>query len=244
VQNIFQLAGVCFCNVGLLSWGILQIWWVRSVLSSGIFEYFHIHLILVPTIMGMAVISMIGMTWRLRAEFSWSIYKDISADSQMYRKLYTYQVTLYASYVVFAQVYVTLLKFDFFFIFGSQVEVLLVLGEIDNDFILNAAMVPVAIMALFLAAIFCRKEMKKSMFFPMLCMSALIGNQVKTLLSLYSSDYSLISCRVSLGLFASTAILLIACTMINAFICVTYFEKGSKHHFNQPPSIWRTADGI
>ncbi|KAJ5671079.1 hypothetical protein N7507_000206 [Penicillium longicatenatum] len=110
--------------------------------------------------MGMAVISMIGMTWKLRAEFSWSIYKDISADSQMYRKLYTYQVTLYASYVG--------LRAGLFINGPLQVQVLLALDEIDNDFILNAAMVPVAIMALFLAAIFCRKEMKKSMFFPMI----------------------------------------------------------------------------
>ena len=40
------------------------------------------------------------------------------------------------------------------------------MGEIDDDFIISAAMVPIAIVALFLAARFCRNEKTKSMAIP------------------------------------------------------------------------------
>lgn len=98
-QNIFQLSGVCFCNMGLLAWGILQIGGVRNVLRNEIFTQYHLRLILVPIFMGLAVIAMVGVTWKLRAEFSWSLYKTISADSHVQRKLYNYQVTGHTSYV-------------------------------------------------------------------------------------------------------------------------------------------------
>jgi nitric oxide reductase large subunit len=68
-------------------------------------------------------------------------------------------------------VYIALLKFDFFFIFGSQLQVLLAEGKINEAFIINAAMVPIAIVTLFLAARFCRNEKKKSMSIPIVSLS-------------------------------------------------------------------------
>jgi hypothetical protein len=63
-----------------------------------------------------------------------------------------------------AQVYITLLKFDWFFIFGTQLQILLSIQDLDNEgFVINAAMVPVAIIALSLSALFCRREKPKSL---------------------------------------------------------------------------------
>lgn len=39
--------------------------------------------------------------------------------------------------------------------------------------------------------------------------------------------------RVSLSFFASIAILLIACTLVNLLLCVLNFNKGLKDHINQ-----------
>ena len=57
-----------------------------------------------------------------------------------------------------------MLKFDFFFIFGTQLQVLLADRKITNQgFIVQAAAIPVAIVSLVLAARFCRLEKTKSL---------------------------------------------------------------------------------
>lgn len=66
------------------------------------------------------------------------------------------------------QVYISLLKFDFFFVFGSQLQVLLVVARADGvDFIVNAALIPITIATLILSAQFCKREKKKSLILMM-----------------------------------------------------------------------------
>lgn len=60
--------------------------------SDHLLEVYRIELIIVPVILGVGTVCMIFFTWKLRAEFSWSIYKNISADLQMKRRYFTYQV--------------------------------------------------------------------------------------------------------------------------------------------------------
>ncbi|KAJ5560608.1 hypothetical protein N7513_003007 [Penicillium frequentans] len=197
---------------------------------------YHLRLILVPILMGVAVIAMVGVTWKLRAEFSWSLYKTIRADSHVQRKLYNYQVTGHTSYVD--------ARSDLFTDSPFQTQVLMALGEIGNEFIFNAVMIPVAVVILCLAAIFCRKEMKLSMSIPIVGMGAIIASQVKTLLSLYKLDGSLISHRVSLGLFATISTLLITCTIIYAFLCIVSFDKRPQHHSDQLRDRRPSADSV
>lgn len=60
--------------------------------------------------------------------------------------------------------YIALLKFDFFFVFGTQLQVLLAMKNMSNhEFILQAAMIPVTIVILILGARFCRLEKRKSL---------------------------------------------------------------------------------
>lgn len=83
--------------------------------------------------------------------------------------------------------YIALLKFDFFFIFGSQLQVLLAEREINEDFILNASMVPIAILTLVLAARFCRNENTKSMSIPIVSLSV---SSLKPQANFHSSFYA------------------------------------------------------
>jgi uncharacterized RDD family membrane protein YckC len=60
-------------------------------------------LIAVPCVIGFAMILLMGITWKLFDEFGWTIYKHIGASVQMRRRYLVYQI------------FISLLKFDFFF---------------------------------------------------------------------------------------------------------------------------------
>lgn len=100
-QNTFQLVGLCICNLGLFTYGILQLSEIKKTimgsadsiaLGKKIWAMYYIELLLVPIFLGVGTVAMSFMTWRLRAEFSWSIYKNVSADLRMNRRFLTYQV--------------------------------------------------------------------------------------------------------------------------------------------------------
>lgn len=178
-KNTFQLIGLCICNLGLLVYGIIQTKEIKDTLSSlsgstvnaaHLWVEYRIALILVPVVLGVGTVCMSVVTWKLRAEFSWTIYKSISADLQMSWRYTTYQVGGASDFCYpgcltnILQVYIALLKFDFFFIFGTQLQVLLALKDYtDKEFIIQAAMIPIAIVSLILAARFCRLEKTKSL---------------------------------------------------------------------------------
>jgi hypothetical protein len=100
-QNTFQLVGLCICNLGLLTYGILQMKEIKdtitilvkdATLSNNIWVMYRPELIVVPVCLGVGTTIMTFVTWKLRAEFSWSIYKNISADLQLNRRYTIYQV--------------------------------------------------------------------------------------------------------------------------------------------------------
>ncbi|KOS46161.1 hypothetical protein ACN38_g2892 [Penicillium nordicum] len=232
-RNTIQLVGLCICNQGLFAFGILQMREINDTiatladksLSDHLQELYKIELILVPVFLGTGTLCMSFFTWKLRAEFSWSIYKNISADLQMKRRYFVYQV------------YIALLKFDFFFVFGSQLQILLVVFQAqDMDFILNATVIPITIMTLVLSAQFCKREKTKSLILMMFFMLLIIGFLVLILIRIHSSaestDFS--SFRVSLTLFAAVSALLMVLTVINSVLCIMNFNKGLKNHVFTP----------
>ena len=117
-------------------------------------------LVAVPCVIGFAAIILLFLTWELYHEFGWSIYKHIGASVQMRRNFLIYQI------------FVALLKFDFFFCFPSSSEVLadnIVLGyEIqslviiisitDAEFWITIAALPITIIILVFCAWSVRHE--------------------------------------------------------------------------------------
>jgi hypothetical protein len=99
-KNTIQLVGLCICNQGLFTYGLLQMNEIKDTISSStnkdfgdrLKDVYHIEIIIVPVILGVGTVCMSFFTWKLRAEFSWSIYKNVSADLQMKRRYFTYQV--------------------------------------------------------------------------------------------------------------------------------------------------------
>lgn len=232
-KNTIQLIGLCICNQGLFAFGILQMREIKDTiatladqdLSDRLQDLYRIELILVPVFLGTGTLCMSFFTWKLRGEFSWSIYKNISADLQMKRRYFIYQV------------YIALLKFDFFFVFGSQLQILLVVFQTrDFDFIINASVIPVTIMTLVLSAQFCKREKTKSLILMIFFMLLIIGFLVLILIRIYSraesTDFS--SFRVSLTLFAAVSALLMVLTVVNSVLCIMNFNKGLKNHVFSP----------
>ncbi|CDM30408.1 hypothetical protein DTO013E5_2632 [Penicillium roqueforti] len=232
-RNTIQLVGLCICNQGLFAYGILQMTEIKDTISSladealgeRLRKLYQVELILVPVFLGIGTMCMAFFTWKLRAEFSWSIYKNISADLQMKRRYFTYQV------------YITLLKFDFFFVFGSQLQILLVVFQAQNmDFIINACLIPVTIVTLVLSAQFCKREKTKSLILMMFFMIVIIGFLILILLRIYSGAEStnFNSFRVSLTLFAVLSLFLMVFTVANSVSCILNFNKGLKNLVYRP----------
>jgi hypothetical protein len=63
-----------------------------GALSFDILSLYQGELMLIPIILGAATSIMTFVTWKLFAEFSWQIYKNISADLKMNRRYHVYQV--------------------------------------------------------------------------------------------------------------------------------------------------------
>jgi hypothetical protein len=102
LKNTIQIIGLCICNIGLLIYGAIQISQIQDAVQSlvdneainkDIWEQTRPFLIAIPCIVALGSILMLA-AWKIYDEFSWTIYKHISADLRMKRRYLTYQVRM------------------------------------------------------------------------------------------------------------------------------------------------------
>lgn len=155
MKNTIQVIGLVMYNVGLLIYGAVQMDQIKeAILALAEDDYIRREvwadtkpfLVAIPCILALGTVLMMVCAWKLYDEFAWSIYKRISADLRMKRRYLQYQV------------YIALLKFDFFFFLGFTVQFVVIVTQRQAEFALTIAAIPVTILILLAAAWFVRKE--------------------------------------------------------------------------------------
>ena len=102
MRNTIQILGLCLANVCLMIFGASQPRQIQDAVEHLNIQVQHPDIykklipieIAIPCILAGGTIIMSFLAWKLYGEFSWSIYKHISADLQMKRRYLTYQVCL------------------------------------------------------------------------------------------------------------------------------------------------------
>ncbi|KAK4231241.1 hypothetical protein QBC38DRAFT_262654 [Podospora fimiseda] len=238
-KNTIQIIGLCLANLALFIYTILQIDQIRRSIAElkakGVIKPDPNHgeiwqrsapfLIAVPAIVGVITLAMSGIAYQLYREFAWDILKQIGADYRMKKRFLHYQV------------YIALLKFDFFFFLGFTIQFIVVVNNLKNfELGLHVAAVPITIAILLCAAFFTQRENKIGVYFIILLDFGALAYFFFKLVRIYqtghSQDYAAV--RQSLTAFAVMTIVLIVLTIINAFVCMSNFGAGLKVHLLSP----------
>lgn len=101
LKNTIQVIGLCLYNLGMMIYAAVEIDQVeeavRELESTGDIDitswvYLRPCLIAAPCVLALGTVLLSFVAWKLYDEFSWTIYKHISADLRLKRRYLTYQV--------------------------------------------------------------------------------------------------------------------------------------------------------
>lgn len=224
MKNTIQIIGLVGLNVGLLIYGAVQVEQLHdavnefSALKPTMDECYPM-LIVIPCILGLFTLLLGFVAYKLYNEFAWTIYKHISADLRMKKRYLTYQI------------YIALLKFDFFFILGFLIQfVIIVQGRDDVERWVTAAAIPVSILVVLAAFFFTRRESMVGTLAVMVFYFGGLAYFCFKLVRMYQNGKKdpYLPARKELTTFAVLTIGLLISTIIVACMCIANYGKGLK----------------
>jgi hypothetical protein len=199
-KNTIQIIGLCLYNVGLLIEAAVQFLQLSDVvtylgeqgppqpgegpaLQHGFMGNVRPYIIAMPAVIGLGTVMMIVSTFYLYKQFSWSVFERYGGDKGIKKALRFYEVCCDSAAVFPAtvrrgkhnmltilQVYLSLLKFDFFFFLAFTVLFLVVVTETsDLEFYLTIVAIPVTIIIFIFALLWVKRESRPGMVVTIVC---------------------------------------------------------------------------
>jgi len=222
-RNTIQIIGLNIFQLMSLLYGVIQISEIRSAFDSiGVTNDTSITVLLdvIPIMLAITFIVYVPLTWQIFKEFGWEIFKSLGADRKIKK--------VFAAY----QVFVTHLKFDYFFFIAFSLQfVLLVLKQDDIEKWLTLGAVPITLGLLVLGHFAVRKENKILMIFFMLMLVVGAGYFSFKIFRIFQNTngaYTLVA--KSLTIFSVLSLVLVTSTFGCSCICYRNFDAGLRYH--------------